>query len=75
MAVLCGKGTENTLHFRLLDAGLSHPQTVLLLYAVAALFGATTLFLQSSQKLIALMFLFLVMIAVTFWLGKSRKKA
>ena len=69
------QGDREHLHFRLLDAGLSHPQTVLLLYAVAALFGATTLFLQSSQKLIALMFLFLVMIAVTFWLGKSRKKA
>ena len=66
------QGDREHLHFRLLDAGLGHPQTVAVLYCVAALFGALTLFLQSSQKLIALIILFILMLVVGFWL--SRKK-
>lgn len=50
------------LHFRLLDVGFSHRRAVIFLYFLTALFGITTLFLQSKQKLIALGILFLVMI-------------
>ena len=45
------------LHFRLLDIGLSHRQAVLTLYAVTAAFGASSLFLQSFGKVIALLIL------------------
>lgn len=55
-------GDKEHLHFLLLDSGLGHKQTVLLFYAIAVLFGATTLFLQSSQKLVALVFLAVLMI-------------
>ncbi len=41
------------LHFRLLDIGLSHRKTVLLLYFLTAYVGVTALFLQSRGKLIA----------------------
>lgn len=47
-------GDRSHLHFRLLDLGFSHRGAVLFLYALAAGFGATTLFLQAQQKLIAL---------------------
>lgn len=50
------------LHFRLLEAGLSHRQAVLVLYAFATLFGALTLVLQSKEKLVALGVLVVLMI-------------
>ena len=57
-------GDRKHLHFRLLDIGLSHRQTVLTLYVISALFGAVAVFLQSLGKLIALIILFLVMLAI-----------
>lgn len=50
------------LHFRLLDVGLSHRQAVLFLYFLTAVFGVTSLFLQTQGKLLALAILGLVMI-------------
>lgn len=50
-------GDRSHLHFRLLDLGFSHRGAVLFLYALAAGFGVTTLFLQAQQKLIALVIL------------------
>jgi len=49
-------------HFRLLDAGLSQRQTVIVFYLCALLFGSLTLVLQSQQKIIALAVLVVVMI-------------
>jgi UDP-GlcNAc:undecaprenyl-phosphate GlcNAc-1-phosphate transferase len=49
------------LHFRLLDAGLSHRQSVLFLYTLSLVFGLSSLFLQSQYKIIALLALLLVM--------------
>lgn len=62
------------LHFRLLDIGLSHKQAVLVLYALSAVFGLTAVFLQSMGKLIALIILFLVMIALAVSLVLIYKK-
>ena len=59
------------LHFRLLDVGFSHRSAVIFLYFLTALFGITTLFLQSKQKLIALGILFLVMIILAVTLVVS----
>jgi UDP-GlcNAc:undecaprenyl-phosphate GlcNAc-1-phosphate transferase len=55
-------GDRAHLHYRLLDVGLSHRQTVLVLWAISAIFGFTAVFLQSMGKLIALLLLFCVML-------------
>lgn len=65
-------GDSQHLHFQLLQSGLSQKQAVLLFYSISFLFGITTLFLQSSQKLIALIFLFILMMLLGVWF--SRKK-
>ncbi|MBU4332360.1 undecaprenyl/decaprenyl-phosphate alpha-N-acetylglucosaminyl 1-phosphate transferase [Patescibacteria group bacterium] len=67
-------GDSQHLHFRLLKAGFSHKGAVLFLYFIAASFGAASLFLQSKQKLIALLLLAGLMIALGFFLVKSRSK-
>lgn len=58
------KGDRLHLHFRLLDLGFSQRQTVLILYAISALFGLTAVYLQSFGKLVALLLLFTVMVAL-----------
>lgn len=50
------------LHFRLLDSGFSHRAAVLVLYAVATLFGVLTLVLQSREKLTALVVILVLMV-------------
>ncbi|MFH1226007.1 MAG: MraY family glycosyltransferase [bacterium] len=56
------------LHFRLLDVGLSHRGAVLTLYFITAAFGVTSLFLQTRQKLWALMILLFLMVGLAMWL-------
>ena len=51
--------------FRFLDIGFSQRATVLMFWLIAALFGATTLFLQSKEKLVALSVLAILTIAFT----------
>ena len=68
------QGDRRHLHFQLLDYGLSERQTVLLLYLISFLFGITTLFLQSTQKLLALLFLLLAMITVGWKLNTRTLK-
>ncbi|PIR75431.1 MAG: hypothetical protein CO030_03465 [Candidatus Magasanikbacteria bacterium CG_4_9_14_0_2_um_filter_42_11] len=67
-------GDDEHLHFKLLHSGMTQKQAVLLLYAISFSFGVTTLFLQSSQKLIAFAFLFLLMLLMAVWLQGSGKK-
>lgn len=50
------------LHFRLLDAGLTHRQAVLLLYTVTAVFGSITLVTRGEEKVYALLTLAAVMV-------------
>ncbi|PLX28549.1 hypothetical protein C0581_01845 [Candidatus Parcubacteria bacterium] len=64
-------GDNEHLHFRLLKSGFNQKQAVLLLYTIALLFGVSALFLQSSQKLIALIFLFILMLLVGAWFSKK----
>lgn len=64
------------LHFKLLDSGLSNRQTVLIYYALATIFGLSTLFLQSRGKLVGLMILGVIMLAIVIgfsWLDKKTK--
>ena len=56
------KADRKHLHFRLLDIGFSQRQTVLILWAISAIFGFVAVFLQTFGKLIALLILFGVML-------------
>lgn len=65
-------GDSEHLHFRLLHSGLDQRQTVLLLYVIAFAFGISTLFLQTNQKLIALLFLFVLMMLLALYFSKKK---
>lgn len=67
-------GDKKHIHFRLLDAGLSQRQAVLLLYMVAAICGGLALFLQSFQKIYALLTLFVGMVVFAYILILKEKK-
>lgn len=67
-------GDSEHLHFRLLQSGLGQRQTVLLFYSIAFIFGISTLFLQTKQKLIALCFLFVLMLLTGIWFIKKDEK-
>jgi len=54
------------LHYRLMDVGLSHRQTVIFLYLITTLFGAISIFSTSLGKVIALLVLLLVMVILGF---------
>ena len=69
-------GDAEHVHFRLLASGLSHKQAVLVLYSIAFLFGLSTLFLQSKQKLLALVLLcVLMLLASMFFLNKDSHRS
>ncbi|MDD4412396.1 MAG: MraY family glycosyltransferase [Patescibacteria group bacterium] len=76
--LLAGKNPLKTadrkhLHFRLLEAGLSVKQSVLVFYAAAVIFGLSALFLQSRGKLFLLLILVILIILGLFgfnWLDK-----
>ncbi len=67
------KGDLKHLHHRLLDAGLSHRKSLILIYILCALFGGTAVFLQGKAKVYALVTLFLLMIGVAIWVVKKCK--
>jgi len=64
-------GDREHLHYKLLGLGLSHTQTVYLFYSIALLFGTIALFLQSAQKLLALIFLIILMLMIGIWFSKK----
>lgn len=65
-------GDREHLHFRLVDYGFSQKRAVLLLYSLAFLFGLTTLFLQSMQKVYALLGLVIIMIFLSHIISKKQ---
>jgi len=65
------KGDRRHLHYQLLDLGLGHRQTVLILYAISFAFGLTTLFLKSQEKMIVLLLLSVMMNFVGILLGRQ----
>lgn len=65
------KGDRKHIHFRLYDMGCTQRQAVLMLYCIAAFFGLAALFLQSSQKLTALIAVFLMMFLLGFAFNKK----
>lgn len=59
------QGDREHLHYRLLEFGLSERMVVVVLYAVAFLFGVSTLLLESTGKIVALGVLFFTMLALS----------
>ncbi|MDO8572125.1 MAG: MraY family glycosyltransferase [bacterium] len=69
------KGDRKHLHFRLLDAGLSHRQAVLFIYLLGVGFGLSALFLQSAQKLVSIALLGIILcVVLTVLFFIERKK-
>ena len=66
-------GDRKHLHFRLLDAGLTHQQAVLFLYLIAIIFGLIALFLQTQAKAIALLTLLGFMVILGLVVVKKRR--
>lgn len=66
-------GDREHVHHRLLSSGLSHTQTVLLLYAISFLFGVTTLFAQASQRLVAGLFLFVLIMLLALRFVRNKE--
>lgn len=65
------KGDRKHLHHRLLDLGWSQNRIVFAYSAFALLFGGSALFLQSREKLIALILLGVCMLATAFALVRE----
>jgi UDP-GlcNAc:undecaprenyl-phosphate GlcNAc-1-phosphate transferase len=66
-----GQGDRRHLHFRLLDAGLSHRQVLLLYYGYSIGLGAAALLINSRQlKLITLVLLGVATLLVLAWLAR-----
>ncbi|MBI4599538.1 undecaprenyl/decaprenyl-phosphate alpha-N-acetylglucosaminyl 1-phosphate transferase [Candidatus Uhrbacteria bacterium] len=65
-------GDRKHLHFRLLDVGFTQWQTVGILWTVSALFGVAALFMQTQQKVTALILLMGVMVSLVFILHWKR---
>ncbi len=57
-------GDQKHLHFRLLQKGFSHRQTVIFLYAATAFFGIFSLLLKTRGKIIVLIILIIFVISL-----------
>ena len=62
------------LYFQLLDRGFTERLIVLGFYIFSAAFGVSALFLQSREKVAAILFLFLVMAVVAWYSGKNTSR-
>jgi UDP-GlcNAc:undecaprenyl-phosphate GlcNAc-1-phosphate transferase len=64
---------DKHLHFRLLTAGFSHRRAVFMLWGISALFGVSSLFLQTRGKVYALVILAAVMALLALWVTRRSK--
>jgi UDP-N-acetylmuramyl pentapeptide phosphotransferase/UDP-N-acetylglucosamine-1-phosphate transferase len=62
------------LHHRLFDIGLSHRQVVMLFYFITLLFGTSSIFLQSQQKVLALAILIVFMLGLALVLVRRYRR-
>jgi UDP-N-acetylmuramyl pentapeptide phosphotransferase/UDP-N-acetylglucosamine-1-phosphate transferase len=69
------KGDRKHLHHRLLTLGWGQTTIVVLYVAIASAFGISALFLQSKEKLVALLVLTLVMVLVAIFFVRKEKHA
>ncbi len=70
-----GESDAKHLHFRLLTAGLSQRKSVLVLWGFSALFGVTSLFLQTKGKVYSLLILLFVTAILALWVTKRSKQS
>jgi UDP-GlcNAc:undecaprenyl-phosphate GlcNAc-1-phosphate transferase len=68
------KGDDTHLHFKLLKAGLSQKQTVLLIWALSAVTGAAALGLQSIGKVALVAWIVIVVLGLSAWAGWRMKQ-
>lgn len=68
------KGDRKHLHHRLLDLGWSQRRIVLTYFVIAGTFGVIALFLQSREKLVALVILVLIMIITATLIVRKEKE-
>ena len=61
---------RNHLHFRLLDLGFSHRQTVIFYWLIAVVLGAAGLFLRTTGKIIALIIMVIAVSILIIILAK-----
>ena len=62
---------KNHLHHRLMSMGLSHQQTVLVIYAISAFFGFSAVVMRMVTTPEAMLILMLVLIVIAVGVGKT----
>lgn len=67
------KGDDTHLHFKLLRAGLSQRQVVLLIWSISLVSGLIALTLQSVGKAVLVFCLFLIVLGLSAWSGSRSK--
>lgn len=67
------KGDNEHLHFKLIAAGFSHRKAVLVMYAISLAIGLSALYLQSWQKIAALIIIFVLMGGAAFYMAKKEQ--
>ena len=68
------RGDLRHFHHRLIRAGLSERQSLLVVYMVCGAFGATALFLGTAQKVVALFILAVMVAVIGVWLVLAERK-
>jgi UDP-GlcNAc:undecaprenyl-phosphate GlcNAc-1-phosphate transferase len=68
------QGDTSHLHFKLLQAGLSQRQSVLLIWSMSLAFGVAGLVFQTRGKLLMLLGLVMATAALTIWAGMRAKR-
>jgi UDP-GlcNAc:undecaprenyl-phosphate GlcNAc-1-phosphate transferase len=66
------QGDDTHLHFKLLRAGLSQRQAVLLIWTISGVTGLIALTLQSVGKALLVVWLMFVLIGLSIWTGKRK---
>lgn len=64
------QGDKLHLHFRLLDAGLPHRKTVVILWLISAMAGTAALFLQTRGKIFLILLLAILTLLVSWFADK-----
>ena len=67
------KGDYEHFHHRLIKAGLSERQALLVIYLISIMFGGIAIVLGSGQKLVALIVLVVLMVLISFFMAIKSK--
>jgi UDP-GlcNAc:undecaprenyl-phosphate GlcNAc-1-phosphate transferase len=67
------KGDRKHLHFRMIDSGIPHSVSVLILYFIAAMFGFSALYMPSLYKFATLIILSIIVVVIEFAVSFRKK--